>query len=248
MRRTTKLYLIISYLIFPIIFSFSLDNDITVVTNHWYPYSNESSPREGLSIEIIIEAFKTQNYTVTVIITPWARAIREVLNSEYDILANVWFSKERAEEFLYSDYYYTNTITFISNIDDPFEYTNLESLSGKTIGTIRDFYYNELFMNSEKFIREPANDLLQNILKVVYGRIDLTLSDEVVAKSNIRDTRMDLYSKIYFSKKPLIENKLYITCSYKNSRNKELIEAFNRGLEVIIKNGEYKRIINKYIK
>ncbi|MGM0508017.1 MAG: transporter substrate-binding domain-containing protein [Fusobacteriota bacterium] len=56
----------------------------------------------------------------------------------------------------------------------------------------------------------------------------------------------DLLNEVDFVKTPLSSEELYIAIGFKNPRHKELINAFNKGLEEIKESGKYKEIMEKY--
>ena len=56
----------------------------------------------------------------------------------------------------------------------------------------------------------------------------------------------DLLKEIEFSKVDYATNTLHITCGLANARHEEFIDAFNKGLIEIKKNGEYDRILNSF--
>lgn len=225
---------------------------ITAAADPWPPFVDDKNPSDGLSLEIIRAAYKTQGYEVEMVYVPWARAEAGVKDGTYDILPDVWINEDRKKEMLFSNYYATNDIKFIKQKMNPFQYNGLNSLKGKNIGVIRGYGYDEEFLNSKLFTREEAGNLIQNIRKLIAQRIDLTLEDEIVATHLIREYDLSVPSsqallpRIEFVKTPLSTNYMYISAGYKNPRHKEIIEAFNKGLKIIKENGTYETIFKKY--
>lgn len=227
-------------------FGFSQDKIITAIADPWAPFVDPDNSTDGLSLEIIRAAYKTQGFSVTMKYVPWARALDSVKNGEYDILPGVWYSKERAEYLYFSNHYTSNNIIFASNISDSFEYSGLDSLTGKTVGIIRGYGYSENFMNADNFNREPTNTLLSNILKLVNHRVDYIIEDEIVLKTKILKEKPELLNQIFFSKTSLLKNELFIASGLNNPRHEEIVNMFNKGLEEIRSNGTYKEIMDKY--
>ncbi|WP_320172780.1 transporter substrate-binding domain-containing protein [Maridesulfovibrio sp.] len=219
---------------------------ITAAADPWLPFINPDSASQGLSIEICQAAFKTQGYEVKLDVVPWVRAEEGVKNGEYDILPNTWMTDKRKAYLAYSDPYASNQVKFIKRKGETFEYTGLPSLAGKVVGIVRGYGYSSEFMNDPAFEREPATEFMTNIKKLVTGRIDLALEDELVAKATIKKTDSSLLPKIEFTKNALSSNDLHVTCGLSNPRHKEIISAFNKGLSEIKANGTYKEIMAKY--
>lgn len=219
---------------------------IIAAADPWPPFVDPDNKADGLCMEIIRASFNTQGYDVSIEYIPWARAVNNVKNGKYDILPDVWFSKERSEFLFFSNPILVNKIKFIKLKKTPFVYNGLNSLKGKIVGTIRDFSYDDEFMRSNLFIKEPTPSLRQNILKLLHNRIDLIIEDEIVAMTVIKKYYPDYIDEFVFCDKPLSTNNLYIAAGYKNPRHKEIIEAFNKGLDEIKTSGLYDEILESY--
>ncbi len=220
--------------------------EITAASDPWPPFTNPDTPEQGLSLEVARSAFETQGYTIAMNFVPWARAENGVREGTYDILTNMWMTESRKQDFLFSEPYAENQIKFIKRKGEPFVYTGLESLKGLTVGVVRGYGYGDDFWNAPDFEREEANDLVTNVKKVVAGRVDLTLEDEIVARYILSQKAPELLEQIEFTQGSLSSNKLYVTAGLKHPKHQELVEAFNKGLEEIKANGTYNAIFAKY--
>jgi polar amino acid transport system substrate-binding protein len=145
---------------------------------------------------------------------------------------------------MFSEPYLNNSIKFIKKKGSTFDYSGLESLTGKSVGIVRECGYGDDFLSAKNFKRPEAKNLISNIRKLIAGRIDLTLEDEIVAKTIIAKEQPDLLDKIEFSNTDYSTNALYVTSGLANAKHKELIEAFNKGLAEIKKNGAYDTILS----
>lgn len=210
------------------------------------PYVDSHVPGEGLAMEIVRAAYKTQGYTVKLKIMPWMRAEKGVLEGRYDILVSVWRTDARAKEMLFSTPYAVSKIKFIKRKDNPFEYTGLESLNGKRVGVIRGYGYNDAFNAATAFTREEVPTMENNINKLLLKRIDLTLEDEMTAKLLIRTMGPEVEAQLDFTSNALANNPLHVAASLKHPRNKDIIEAFNRGLLAIKADGSFLAIAKRH--
>ncbi len=226
--------------------SFAGEKTITAVADPWPPFVDPSHPKEGISLEIVRSAFKTQGYEVKMEYVPWARAIKGVKDGKYDILPNTWVTEERKGFLMYSDPYAANNIKFVKRKDDPFEFNGLQSLTGKKIGTVRGYGYGTEFLSSTNFTRDDSNNIMQNVMKLIKKRVDLTLDDEIVARMTIAKDNPEYLEQVSFTENSLSSNDLHITSGFKNPRHKEIINSFNKGLKVIKGNGVYKAILADY--
>lgn len=221
---------------------------ITAACDPWPPFVDPSEPKGGLSLEIIRAAYATRGYTVTMTYLPWARAEDGVKNGKIDILPPTWMTTRRKKDFLFSDPYAVNRITFVKRADDPFEFKGLSSLAGKKIGIVRGYGYTDGFLNAKTFVREEANDFIVNVKKLTHAskRIDLTLEDEIVARVKMANYDPEYLRKTRFTRDALSENALYVASGLANPRHKEMIQAFNKGLATIRTDGTYKNILKKF--
>ncbi|ASP40649.1 amino acid ABC transporter substrate-binding protein [Bacterioplanes sanyensis] len=222
----------------------SLAETVTAAQDPWPPFVQEGNP-PGISVEVVQEAMKTQGYTVDMKLTPWARAIEDVKNGNVDFLIGTWFTQERSAYLRYSDHYAINQVKFITKADSSFEYTGMDSLAGKSVGIVRGYGYGDEFLTAGHFARPEANNLVLNLRKLMAGRIDMTLEDEIVARSQMTGAGLDV-SQFRFTSNSLSENKLHVTSGLANARSEELINAFNKGLAAIKANGTFDAIMKKY--
>ncbi|MCG8633898.1 MAG: transporter substrate-binding domain-containing protein [Desulfobacterales bacterium] len=219
---------------------------ISAASDPWPPFVDPDHPKKGISIEIVTAAYASQGYTLVHKIMPWARAEDAVKKGKVDVLPNAWHTDKRTGYLAYSNPYASNEVKFIKRKGDAFEYTGIDSLSGKKIGIMLGYGYNDDFMNSTDFKREAVSDFVKNIKKLVGNRIDLTLEDEIVGKNLISKKDPALLEKIEFTKNYLSSNDLYVTCGLANPRHEEIISAFNKGLEEITSNGTLEKILKSY--
>ncbi len=222
------------------------EQTLVAAADPYPPYVDPSAPMQGLAMEIVRAAYKTQGYTVKLEIMPWTRAEKGVSEGRYDILVDVWRTEARTKELLFSTPYAVSKIKFIKRKDNPFEYTGLESLAGKRIGVIRGYGYNDAFNSANSFTREEVPSMELNFNKLVLKRIDLTLEDEITAKGLLRKLEPSVADQLDFTANALASNPLYVAAGLKHPRRKEIVEAFNRGLSAIKADGTFLAIEKRY--
>ncbi|MDI9244178.1 transporter substrate-binding domain-containing protein [Marinobacter sp. CHS3-4] len=218
---------------------------ITAAGDPWPPFLDPDHPQQGVAIAIAREALESQGHELEFSFVPWARALDGVKAGDYDALIGTWWTQERTNFLMYSEPYLTNQIKFIKRKGDPFEFDGLKSLEGKTVGTVRGYGYGDDFANAEFFTRSPAPRLITNVRKVIHERLDLSLEDELVARSLINKEDPALMDKIEFTDSALSSEDLHVTSGLANPRHTMVIEAFNKGLKTIQANGTFDRILEE---
>ena len=221
------------------------ENTITSASDPWPPFACPDHPGQGILIEVTRAAFESQGYTLEHEFMPWSRSWINMLNGDIDIIPITWYTEERAEEVLFSDALLYNHIKVISPKGSNFNYTGLESLEGKSVGTIIGYGYSDEFLEADNFERYESSSFISNIQMLMAERLDLVVEDEVVARHSLSMQAPELVGKIEFSDIPLSVNPLSIVSSYQNPGHEEIIAAFNKGLEQIKADGTYDEIISQ---
>ncbi len=219
---------------------------LTGAANDFPPFTDPAHPKQGFSFEIARAAFESQGYAIETVFVPWARAEDGVKKGTYDFSPTFWMNEERKSTVLFSEPYAENNIRFIKPKGNSFEYTGLESLEGLTVGIVRGYGYPEAFLADPKFRTEEVDDLITNVRKLLAGRIDITLEDEIVARATLSREAPELLEQIAFTSGSLTSEKLYVGCGLANPEHQTIVESFNKGLAEIKQNGTYDAILTSY--
>lgn len=234
------------------LFSFVLASEqdqhktLSVVTLNWEPFFAETLADGGLVSDIVRASFAHSGFDINIKFIPWDRALDSSARAKADVLMGLWFSEERTRTYHFSKPFLANRIVFVKKADDNFEFDGIESLHGKTVGTIRKYVYLQAFLDDQQIKKVPVSTLSANLKKVAKGRIDLTLDDEIVIKDLINRELPGLKGKLTFTGNALEEKPLYIASSLQHPRSKEIIDAFNKGLAEIQANGTYENLLKKH--
>lgn len=218
---------------------------LVAAADPWPPYIDDKHPMGGVSVQIADAALRTQGYTVSNRIMPWARALEETKFARIDVILDAWWSQERSEYFMYSRPYINGPIKFLKRKGDPFKYSDLSSLKGKSIALVNNYAYGDEFLNATHYERALVTNFLQAAYMLSLGRVDLTLENELVARSRLSIEAPEIFNKIEFVDKPLSDNYVYMIASYKHPQHLKIIGAFNKGLEKILENGTYQKIMQE---
>ena len=220
--------------------------ELTAVGDPWPVLLNPNSQQQGLLVEIVRKAYKTQGYDLKIKFVPWSRAMVMIQKKQADLLIGAWYTDERNDYLLYSDIIFASAIRFIKPRNSTFEYQGLESLKGKRIGTILSYQYNKEFLSDIGIKRITSDSLLNNIHNLLAGRIDLTLDDHYVVKYMLDKHVVNWEKELSLVEEPLTSKNLYLAANRSNPKYKAIIEAFNLGLAQLKKEQRYDKIIDSY--
>tara|TARA_R110000868_G_scaffold117600_12_gene312410 strand:- start:26111 stop:26755 length:645 start_codon:yes stop_codon:yes gene_type:complete len=209
--------------------------------NHFPPLKIEKpvGGMIGADIEVLNSAFTLAGIEVKTTYFPWKRALILAQNGKYDGLCSCSYTKDRENDFYYSDEIGRNSIGLYTVTKEVI--TSLSTLNGKRIGVVRGYNLEEELKEYNLSIVTGANDI--NLLKMLKAkRIDAVYSYKTVIAELSKTNRFikDLnYQEIYSAP--------YFTCFSKKAKdNKELLDIFNKNLKVIKANGSYEKIKKKY--
>lgn len=220
---------------------YSLADTFSVAALDWTPFVDNERSDQGISITLLKKAMATQGHDLDIRPMPWARSLVLLNDQKVDILPAIWYTEARDKTMTYSDSYASNRLVFIKRKDDTFEYDGKVGLKGKFIGVVRDYAYTDGFLETAGVNFSEADSFMSNVKKVIGQRVDMTLEDELVAKTIIPKPMM---KKLSFTRNALEEKPLYITCNNKNPKCSTIISAFNKGLQVLKDDGTYDQIMS----
>lgn len=223
-----------------------LAKPLSIVGSSWPPYVEKDHPAQGLAMEVVVKAFKQQGYQPRTNIETWSRALEGVNIGVYDVIVAIWKTPDREKQLIFSQPYLENQIKFIKMKETDVQYQTLDDLRGYLIGIVKNYAYDDAFMQSEKLIKIPQNHIIQNLLKLTQGEIDLTLGDEKAIRYAINQYMKSFESQLEFLEKPLSKKNLYIAVSRQNPNAQKIVRDFNQALEKIKRSGRFAKIVKQY--
>jgi polar amino acid transport system substrate-binding protein len=225
----------------------AMATDLNVVhSGNWPPYADASLPGQGLAVEIVTTALKRAGYTTYVRIDSLDRILEGGALGVYDVFATPWYTDARNRYLDYSEPYLQSRIRFIKRKDKDFSFHSLDDLKGVMVGTVKDYAYSEKFNDSRDIIKIPENNLIQNLLKLTQGRIDLTLDDELVLQYEINRYMPHSMSELEFLPTPLAVRGIHIGVSRENPDHAKIVAAFNKAIRDMKKDGSFDTIVAKH--
>lgn len=226
---------------------FSQATDLNVVhSGKWPPYSDAELPGQGLAVEIVTTALKRAGYTPYLRIDSLDRILQGGALGVYDVFATPWYSDSRNQYLDYSKPYLESRICFVKRKGTNFSFNSLADLKGVMVGTLQDYAYGEAFADSPDIVRIPERNLVQNLLKLTQGRIDLTLDDERVLHYEINRYMPNSRDDIVFLDKPLAVRGIHIGVSRENPEHARIVADFDKAIAAMKKDGSFDAIVARH--
>lgn len=221
----------------------------------WIPYAmgTQANP-SGFDLEILAAIVAASGCTLTHTKTelPWARRLYSIENGLIDLTAGASISQERQKWAYFTDGYRGEFISVYIRKSDFEKYSKMTideiiasdfimgGEDGNVYGEKMEGYLNRMGSNRvQKLIRNE-----QNMGKLIRGRIDgyigfLPAEDLLIREQGYADEIVMLPAFL------INTGSIHIMLSKKNN-SPEILQAMNKGLAKIRKNGVYDVIVKKY--
>lgn len=243
MMRTLKSFAVAGSLLFA---SAAQAQNLSGTATEWAPFTGSKLNSGGIVTDIVTQVFEQAGHDLSMKYLPWERALAESKAGKINVLVGAWYSEERAQNFYMSEPFLHNRIVFIKPKGNSFEFNGLDSLSGKKVGVIRGWAYSEEFNQASNFKKPDTGSLVNNLKKLSANRIDLTLSDEIVARYTLGNELPQMKDSFAFTSNALGEKGLHIAISRSNPQGQALIDAFNQSLAALKADGSYGNILKNH--
>ena len=221
--------------------------EIISVDEAYPPYMYKSINEEALGLYpyLIKEIYKRMGVEVTIQALPWKRALLYGKDGDTAI-GGIYFNQERAKHFDYSKAIYKETLYIYVLKDKVFDFKTLTDLQGKSIGTNYGWSYGSEFddlKNQGIFTIEESHNNLSNFKKLLIGRVDCIIIEELAASIILQD--QSLSSHIQKLDIPATSNHAFIAY-HKNNNKNQFIEQLNKTIQFLKQSGDYERLITAY--
>jgi len=223
-------------------------DNVSIAASAWPPYTDENLPQGGVAIDLVATAFKRAGYQTSYNIETWPRTLEGVDVGVYDVVAAAWFSEARGKRFLFSEPYLTNRMRLIGRKGRDIKVEKLEDLRGLRVGVVRGYAYGEEFQKADYFTKVYQNHVIQNLLLLTTGKVDVVVGDEFAIRHQLRDYMPSQADKLEFLPKAIAIKKLHIAVSRDNPRSGKLIADFNKAIAAMRQDGTYRAIVDKHLK
>jgi len=165
------------------------EQKLTIVADNYRPYYGKDLPNGGVLTEIIAEALRRTGYDLEIKFVPWKRAVEGAKAGKYHGIYTLWHREERKEWFVYSaPIPPASEIGFYKRKDKDISFKTFQDLKPYKVGVGRGYATPPGF-DEASLKTSLAKDDEENLRKLHKGRIDLALTDKLVAQYVI-DTKI----------------------------------------------------------
>lgn len=223
---------------------------ITLVADEWCPFNCEpGSDEPGYVIEIARKVFGEAGHSLSYEVLPWKRAVIMTRQGKYNgVIGAV---REEAEDFIFPKEEIDRASTdFFVRKGDPWRFDGVDSLKKVRLGAILDYSYaavlDEYIANNRNKVDLATGDdaIDRNLKKLVHGRIDVMLEQEVVVRYAAK--RLGFSDKIEFAGNDNVYDPLYVAFSPADPKSPQYAAIFDKGIRKLRDSGELAKILARY--
>ena len=219
---------------------------LDLVCSEWEPYVGKNLENMGPLAELVTMAFEKSGYPASVNTHTWAEAMAGVKSAEHDAAICVWFSKERNKEFRFSVPIIMNRVSFLKRKDDSISWDRLVDLKPYKFTKLKGGVISSKFDNSDFLQIQEMDQQIDGIRLLIDGKVDMVAGDEGESNSLIQRYLPEQASKLDFVDRSVATNSVHIMVSRTHPNSKELVSAFNKGIEMMRSDGSYQKLLAQH--
>jgi polar amino acid transport system substrate-binding protein len=224
----------------------SADKPLRLMANTSPPYADARLPEQGLALEIVRHVFRGTGHEPQFAIESWSRAVEGARLGVYDGLATAWYSPERAQDLLFSEPYLDSELIILKLRGNPRNYRQLSDLAGARLGVRTDYAYGVDFDSVPNLQLVRENHLIQNLLNLLNGSVDLVIGDRRTVTLQIHEYLKDKITQFDVVALELPPVQRHVAVSLSLAGHEDIIAAFNRSLASARKDGSLQAIITRW--
>ncbi len=214
-----------------------------IMTEVYPPYNYiENGKITGISTEIVREILKRIGHPDNIKLFSWSRGYNLILQNDNHILYSTTRSSIREDLFKWVGPLVPNKTVFFAKKGSGISLSTLDDAKKlKSIGTYKDDF-GELLLKDKGFTNiDSVVDNKLNIRKLVAGRINLWIINEVIGIHLAKKAGLDEKIESIFE---VVSEQMYIAFS-KNTPD-AIIEKWQKVLDEIKSDGTYEKVFKKY--
>ncbi|MDD2769410.1 MAG: transporter substrate-binding domain-containing protein [Methylococcus sp.] len=219
---------------------------LSVVADEWPPYVDPTAPGGGLAIDLVTAVFSRAGYTTKLMVDDWTRDLEGANIGVYDVVANIWYTDERAQYLDYSDAYLVNDVRFVKRKWTDIEFEDYSDIRGLRIGMVKNYGYPSGFLRAGGLMKIANDSLVDALTELVEGQCDLVIDDKHVLEYTAKRYLPASENRLEFLPRPVGLEQLHIAVSKANPNHAKIVDDFNRTLKAMKNDGTYGRILDAH--
>lgn len=221
---------------------------LTLVVDEYPPYIEQNTTGQGLMTQLVMQAYAQQGIYPKLVFSNWRRIEEIEIDQNHYMSFPYIHSQARNAKWHFSDNIITAPTAMVHRKNNPIEWRTLEDLKPYTIGISAGYHYGDAFeaFRSQLNVYQAGTDL-QNLRRVIHGRLDIFPVDPYVATAllNQHFSYKQRMLVSITSQPSLITDSMHAVCAKTDPHCLYYLNRLNRGLEKMKQNGQYQALTNK---
>lgn len=225
-------------------------NSIRLANGEWPPYNSTNLPHGGCDSWVVEESFALQGINVEYEFFPWARSYILSSTGVFDgTLAWADTPEHRDQHFISQEPTTIQEWVFFFRTDQPFVYSSMADLEGKTVGITAGYVYSDAFIDLQdddtiQFIASSSDEA--NFQMLLAGRIDVFPMERNVGLLLISSLfSEDEQNQISLTPNSFAQFQTHLLLSKAVESNRERMGLFNTGFQQLKESGRYDQILQQ---
>jgi len=215
-----------------------------------FAFEDELGEPQGFLIELFYLVEIKTGLKTNITIMPWARAMHEVKVGRIDALMPAFYTKERAEIFVYPKLPLAESSTvFLKRAQDDIVIDDITQLGeDKLIVKVRSMSMGQVFDDAQRARKikvVEVNDYYQGIQMLVNSRVDLFASIDYISMFLLK--KRNLFDKVDILKYSTETIPSFLVFSQSFAKQND-VNVFMEKVYEVHDTKEYKALVNKFLK
>jgi polar amino acid transport system substrate-binding protein len=230
--------------------STALAESLRLVTGDGYaPFTSKALPAGGMLSQVVRGALQQRQLTGSLDWHPWNRGYLKTLHGDYDATFPYVRSPQREALFLYSEPLFIAEQYVFSRAAEVIEIVDVPSMHGRRLcyplGWQVPADVQQLLDDGQLSRHSPAG-LNECARLLLLGRDDFFISDPRLGEAALRLTGVPA-EQFHRSATAISRSTLHLIVPRSHPRGAAIIEQFNQGLAQLKANGDYSRLLQRYL-
>lgn len=244
--RLVKIAVLLSLIIYQVFAHAEQATELRVTASPWSPYVSRDLPGHGIAVSIVTTVLKRAGYKPSFALKQWPKDLEATRLGEYDVIASIWFTDDRAKDLVFSEPFFENRIKLLVRTDSDIRLSRPEALKGYRVGVVEDYAYTQgAYRDLSAQIVKYAM-LEENLQGLLAGNIDISVSDEQVALYTLNNKIPGGIRQIRFARDPLTTRKLHMAVSRRHAHAERIVSDFNKALQQMKDDGSYMDMLHQF--
>lgn len=216
-------------------------------SNPPFMFDGGGKKENGLYPAVLAEAFKRMGVPLEMETVPWKRAISAIDAGEAGV-GGIYKNEERLKKYDYSEKLFDEVIMVYAPKGKEFEFKDVSSLNGKTVGVLQGWSYGDDFdaaVKAGKITAETAENDALNFKKLAAGRLDAILAIRESGTANLGAP--EIASAVVALPAPLSSSPSFLAFN-KSAAKADVLAKFNTALDQMKKDQTMDKLIKETLK